>query len=124
MGSEEGIFEEVAATDAVPVADLSELYCRAADGDSNAVRTRVAEGSVMVEVAKTDESFPIFIADCLTMVGDHDGALEWLGRAVDWGFCNYRYLEEHNPFLRPLRGNPRFVQLIDRARQKQETFDA
>jgi tetratricopeptide (TPR) repeat protein len=118
------IFASVAATDAVPVADLSALYCRAADGDRNAVATQMYESAVMVEVAKTDETFPIFIANCLAMVGDEDGALEWLGRAIDWGFYNYRYLEEYNPFLEPLHGNPRFTQLIDMARQKQQAFDA
>ncbi len=118
------VFARVAATDAAPVADLSELYCRAADGDREAVTIRLSEKHVMVETAKTDELFPQFIADCLAMVGDEDGALEWLGLAIDWGFCNYRYLEEYNRFLRPLHGNPRFQQLIDRARQKQNAFDS
>jgi len=117
------VFASVAATDAVPVADLSELYCRASDGDRETVMTQMSEKDGMVEVAKTDESFPIFIANCLAMVGDEDGALEWLGRAIDWGFCNYRYLEEYNPFLKPLHGNARFKRLIDRARRQQEAFD-
>jgi tetratricopeptide (TPR) repeat protein len=117
-------FAGVAATDAVPVADLSELYCRAADGDRNAVMTQMSEKHVMVEVAKTDETFPIFIAGCLAMVGADDDALEWLDRAINWGFCNYRYLEEYNPFLKPLHSNPRFTPLIDKARQKQTAFDA
>ncbi len=73
------VFASVAATDTVPVADLSELYCRAADGDREAVMTQMSEKDGMVEVAKTDESFPIFIADCLAMVGEEDAALEWLG---------------------------------------------
>jgi serine/threonine-protein kinase len=123
LGEAKEVFASVAATDAVPVADLSELYCRAADGDSDAVVAQMSEKHVMVEVARTDETFPIFIANCLAMVGDEDGALEWLGRAVDWGFCNYRYLQEHNPFLKPLHGNPRFTQLIDKARQKQKAFE-
>ncbi len=86
--------------------------------------THLSESLVMVEVAKTDESFPIFIANCLVMVGEEDGALEWLGRAIDWGFYNYRYLEEYNPFLKPLHSNARFKHLIDRARKQQEAFDA
>jgi serine/threonine-protein kinase len=118
------LFARVAATDATPVADLSELYRRAARGDRDAVTAHLSEQHVMVETAKTDESFPIFIANCLVMVGDEDGALEWLGHAINWGFCNYRYLEEHNPFLKPLLGNPGFRQLIDRARQMQDAFDA
>jgi serine/threonine-protein kinase len=118
------LFQRVAATDAAPVADLSELYCQAADGDREAVAAHLSEKHVMVETAKTDESFPIFIANCLVMVGDENGALEWLGHAINWGFCNTRYLEEHNPFLKPLLGNPSFQQLIDKARQMHDAFDA
>ncbi len=117
-------FAEVAATDAVPLADLCELYCRSAEGDRQAVAKLIEERTVMVEAAMTDEWFPNFIANCLVLVGDEDGALEWLGRAIDWGFCNYRYLEEYNPFLKPLHENPRFRQLIDKARQKHEAFGA
>ncbi len=117
-------FARVAATDAAPVADLSELYLQAKDGDRGAVAALLDQSSVMVETARTDESFPIFIANCLTMVGDEGGALEWLGQAIDWGFCNDRYLTEHNPFLHPLRSDPRFEQLIGRARQMREAFDA
>ncbi len=58
------------------------------------------------------------------MVGDKDGALEWRGRAIDWGFYNYRYLEEYDPFLKPLHEDPRIEQLIDKARQKHAAFDA
>ncbi|MDH3456138.1 MAG: hypothetical protein OER90_04795, partial [Gemmatimonadota bacterium] len=118
------LFQRVAATGAAPVADLSELFIRAADGDREAVATHMSEKHVMVETAKTDESFPIFIANCLVMVGDENGALEWLGHAINWGFCNYRYLEENNPFLKPLFGNPSFQQLIDKARQMHDAFDA
>lgn len=117
------IFSDVAKTDAMPVADLSELYCTAAEGNLEAVNTLMSAKRVMVEVAKTDEMFPLFIANCLVMVGDEDGALEWLGRAIDWGFCNYRYLEEYDPFLRPLHSNPHFTQLMVKARQKQKAFD-
>ena len=118
------VFAEVAATDAVTISDLSELYCRSTEGDRDAVAKLIDEKARMVETAKTDEWFPNFIANCLVLVGDEDGALEWLGRAIDWGFCNYRYLEEYNPFLKPLHGDPRFQRLIDRARQKHEAFDA
>ena len=118
------VFAAVATTSAGAIADTSELYCRAAEGDRHAVVRLIDEKPSMVETAKTDEWYPNFIANCLTMVGDEDGALEWLGRAIDWGFCNYRYLGEYNPFLKPLHGNPRFRHLIDKARQKYDAFDA
>ena len=118
------IFARLAAGDTPMVADLSELYCRAADSDRDGVARLIEENTLMIESAKTDEWYPIIIADCLVMVGNEDSALEWLDRAVDWGFCNYRYLEEHDRFLKPLRGNPHFQQIIDKARQKHEAFDA
>ncbi len=117
-------FARVAATDAAPVADLSELYLRAADGDRDAVTALLSEKHVMVETAMTDESFPIFIANCLVMVGDETGAIEWLGHAVGWGFCNDRYLTEHDAFLTPLHDHPGFQQLIDRAQQMRDAVDA
>jgi hypothetical protein len=52
------------------------------------------------------------------------GAFEWIERSIDWGFCNYRYLEEYNPFFKPLHGNPRFQELVTKARRKHEAFDA
>ena len=116
------IFKEVSQTDAMPVADLSELYCAAAAGDLDAVHTLLSEKQMMVEVAKTDEMFPLFIADCLVLAGDMDSALEWLNRGVSWGFCNYVYLEEHTPLMKPLRDDPRFVELMAIAREKHENF--
>jgi tetratricopeptide (TPR) repeat protein len=117
------VFAQVADTDALLQAALSELYCRAADGDRRAVARQLEEKTFMVECAETDEWFPNFIANCLALVGDEDGAVYWLGRAIGFGFCNHRYLEEYNPFLKPLHGNPRFQKLIDKARQKHEAFD-
>jgi serine/threonine-protein kinase len=117
------LFGRVAATDAAPVADLSALYLQAADGQRDAVAALLVEKPVVVETARTDESFPIFIANCLAMVGDERGALEWIDQAIAWGFCNDRYLAEHSPFLRPLRGSPGFEQLIGKARQMRETLD-
>lgn len=46
------------------------------------------------------------------------------GHAISWGMSHYRFLAEHNRFLAPLRGNPRFEGLLDRAREKQRAFEA
>jgi tetratricopeptide (TPR) repeat protein len=118
------VFAKVSGTDVLVLADTSELYLRATEGDRDVVAKLIDEKTPMIETAMTDEWFPNFIATCLMLVGDEDGALEWLGRAIDWGFCNYRYLEEYNPFLKPRHGNPRFQRLIAKARKKHEAFDA
>jgi hypothetical protein len=83
----------------------------------------VDEFTLLQEAAKTDEYFPNFIAACLALVGDHDGALDWLERSVAWGFSNHRFLSEHSRLHAPLRGNPRFQTLVDRAREKERAFE-
>jgi len=115
-------FEQVAKTEAVPISDLSSLFCRALEGDRRLVQELLTANTRLQEAAKTDEWFPNFIAACLALVGDNDGALEWLERAIAWGFSNHRFLSEHSRFLVPLRGNPHFQTLMDRARQKQLDF--
>jgi serine/threonine protein kinase/tetratricopeptide (TPR) repeat protein len=116
-------FEQLAKAEAVPIADLSALFCRALEGDRNGVEEMLAANLRLQETAKTDEWFPNFIAACLAQVGDNNGALQWLERAVGWGFSNHRFLNEHCRFLAPLRGDPRFRDLIDRAREKERTFE-
>jgi tetratricopeptide (TPR) repeat protein len=118
------IFEQVAAADAGAFSDLSALYCLAADGDRDAVRKRLDANTEMQEAAKTDEWYPNFIAACLAKVGDHEGAIDWLERAVTWGFSNHRFLGEYSPFVVPLRGHPRFEALLERARAKERAFEA
>lgn len=58
------------------------------------------------------------------MVGDHEGAIDWLERAVQWGFCSHRFLGELSPFLAALRGLPRFEALMEVAREKERAYDA
>jgi hypothetical protein len=58
------------------------------------------------------------------LAGDQEAAVDWLEKGVDFGFSNYCYLETLNPLLRPLHGNPRFEELIQKAREKHEAFDA
>jgi hypothetical protein len=115
-------FEQVAKTKAVPISDLSSLFCRAMEGDRRRVQELLTENTRLQEAAKTDEWFPNFIAACLTHVGNNDGALEWLERAIAWGFSNHRFLSEHSRFLAPLRGDPRFEALMERAREKERAF--
>jgi TolB-like protein len=71
--------------------------------------------------ARRDLQYPWHIAVALTMLGDRDDAIEWLGLAVDNGFANYRFLEELDPFLEPLRTDERFKDLIRRTRVEAES---
>jgi len=112
-----------AAIDGGPISDLSELIHVALTSDKTALNEVLASKTTLQEIAKTDEWFPNSIASCLSCVGDFDGALEWLQRAVDWGFSNHRFLAEQNRFHTPLRGDPRFEALLEQARKQQEEFE-
>lgn len=57
------------------------------------------------------------------LLGDADGCLRDLERAVDSGFFNYPFML-HDAFLDPLRGAPRFQRILARARDKHQAFKA
>jgi tetratricopeptide (TPR) repeat protein len=116
-------FDKVIAADARPLSALSRLWRLAAGGDREGFRKALESDAQLLETARTDEWFPNFIAACLARLGDYAGAIEWLGRAVGWGFSNYRFLSELSPFLAPIRGDRRFQALLEDARRKQETLD-
>ncbi|MGB8959093.1 MAG: hypothetical protein WCC00_08810 [Candidatus Aminicenantales bacterium] len=116
-------FAKVIAADARPLSALSRLWRLAAGGDREGFLKALESDTQLIETARTDEWFPNFIAACHARLGDHAGAIEWLGRAVGWGFSNYRFLSEFSPFLAPIRGDRRFQALLDEARRKQEALD-
>ena len=116
-------FDKVIATDARPLSALSRLWRLAAGGDRDGFRKALESDTQLIETARTDEWFPNFIAACLARLGDHAGAIEWLERAVGWGFSNHRFLGELSPFLAPLRGDSRFQELLADARKKEKALD-
>ena len=74
-------------------------------------------------VAGRDITFSWLTATGFAILGDKDQALDWLETAVRLGFINYPYLARIDPFLEPLRGDPRFVRLIDKVRRAWEKFE-
>ena len=116
-------FDKVITADARPLSALSRLWRLAAGGDREGFLKALESDTQLIETARTDEWFPNFIAACFARLGDHAGAIEWLERAVGWGFSNHRFLGELSPFLAPIRGDRRFRALLDEARRKQEALD-
>jgi DNA-binding SARP family transcriptional activator/TolB-like protein/tetratricopeptide (TPR) repeat protein len=57
------------------------------------------------------------------MVGANDVAIDWLERAVGRGFINYPMLAEYDPFLKRLRGEPRFTRLLDEVKREWESLE-
>lgn len=116
-------FDKVIATDARPLSALSRLWRLAAGGDREGFLKALESDTQLIETARTDEWFPNFIAACHARLGDHAGAIEWLERAVGWGFSNHRFLGELSPFLAPLRGDSRFQELLENARRRKKALD-
>ncbi len=74
------------------------------------------------EQDKRDTEMSWYLMDCLAHVGEENDAMDWLETIIERGFCNHRFFSELDPFLAPLRGEVRFKELMERAREKQEAF--
>jgi TolB-like protein/thioredoxin-like negative regulator of GroEL len=73
--------------------------------------------------AMWDDIFSWWTADSLALVGERESALDFVERVVDFGFVNYPFLAETEPFLAGIRGEPRFGRIMERARRAWETFE-
>jgi hypothetical protein len=92
-------------------------------GDRDAMRAVLADTGTR-EALEIDNEFSWQVAAAFASVGDVDEALYWLSRAIEMGFINHRFFAEVDPFLANLRGNPRFEELMEQAREKQREVEA
>jgi non-specific serine/threonine protein kinase len=54
---------------------------------------------------------------------DDEQTLKWLEAAVNRGFVNYPFFNDHDPFLARLHGDPRFERLMQRVNAEWEEFE-
>ena len=76
----------------------------------------------MQEYAKGDKEMSLCIADCSVIMGKTDDALDWLSNSIERGLINDIFFSQFDPFLSTLKSNPRFMSLMERAREKQRMF--
>ena len=62
-------------------------------------------------------------AEAFAVAGAPERAANLLDRAVDMGFHPYWFLARYDPLLNSLRGHQRFIRLLERAKEKWETFE-
>jgi len=72
---------------------------------------------------QTDEFTPLLMAECYALIDEKDEAINWLEEVVKWGFINYPFLNEHDPFLENIRGEERFKKLMERVKHEWENFE-
>ena len=113
----EGFPSEVRET--VP-ARLAFFLARALEGHAGDAHAAVTEE--IQEVATAGDVFPRILAQGYAVAGMPDRALHWLAIAVDRGFINYPFLARHDPFLKGIRGEPRFQKLLETVRERWEKF--
>jgi eukaryotic-like serine/threonine-protein kinase len=73
--------------------------------------------------AKWDEIFAWWVADCFALVNEPEAAIDFIERAVEFGFINVPWLSKYEPFLANLRGEPRFDRLMERVRRAWRAFE-
>ena len=96
-------------------------YLIAGDRDSAARLLRMTElESTEREVTDAEGLFKI--AQAYAMLGDRAGALRGLARSIDGGFFCYPYFVRDPPFD-PIRQEPEFQHLLERARVRHEAFE-
>ncbi len=78
----------------------------------------------LIRAARRDETFSWMLAECLGRLGRKGEAMDWLENAVSFGFTNTRFLAESDALLAPLREEPRFQALMDRAEDMAQTVRA
>jgi non-specific serine/threonine protein kinase len=77
----------------------------------------------MLETSKLDTHYSWFIATGYALLDEKDGAIEWMGRAIDNGFLNYPFINEYDPFLKKYHSDPRFQELLQRLKSEWENFE-
>ncbi len=76
-----------------------------------------------LHAVKRDPQYSSFMVDFYALLGDKEKALDWLDNAVNRGFINYPYLNEYDPYLAGIRGEPRFKKLMERVKFEWERFE-
>ena len=89
--------------------------------DPEGVRCRLS--ATLEKTFRRDAGYSYHLAAVLALAGAREEALDWLENAVDRGFMNHTFLATQDPFLESLRGEPRFLDLVQRAREAWERFE-
>ena len=77
----------------------------------------------LLYTVKRDPQYSSFMADFYALLGDREKALDWLENAASRGFINYPYLNDYDPYLENIRGEPRFKKLMERVKYDWEHFE-
>jgi len=66
---------------------------------------------------------PCWLADCYSIIGENEKAIELLEYSTRRGFINFPFLNEYDPLLENIREDPRFKKLMERVKHEWENFE-
>ena len=73
--------------------------------------------------ARTDMLFSWHLAEIYALLGETEESVQWLRNAVDGGFLHPRFFSETDPFLEPIREEPKFHELMGHLEQRWAALD-
>jgi tetratricopeptide (TPR) repeat protein len=114
------LYEKVEAMQVPVFSDASRLARLALTGDREAALALLDTGALR-QIARTDEYFPIVLANSLARLGEIDEALAWLDQSISWTFVEPGF-HRFNPHLELARRDARFEVLMLKALERQRAF--
>lgn len=72
--------------------------------------------------AQQVEVFSRCLMEFYALLGETDKALDWLEKTVERGFINYPYLAQHAIYLKSIRREQRFHQILEKVKIKWKEF--
>ena len=106
-----------------PWSPVCSILKAALSHDRHAFHHSLAAADPILELARMDKEFSWWLTISFALMGETNETLRWLENAIELGFVNYRFWSEFDPFLAPLRTDPRFLALMDRARRQQRVLE-
>jgi non-specific serine/threonine protein kinase len=100
---------------------LGGIMSAALRGDAAAAEQRCTPG--FEEITAADPHYPWILAECWSLLGQHERAITWLEKAVDKGFLNYPMIGRWDPLLAGARSHAGFANLLQRTRELWEKFE-
>jgi len=118
------LFDECYTEDpATMTGRICRLYSFALRHEHDRARELLRSDLDVSPASHRDFAYALFLAENHTILGDSEGGLEWVERAVSLGNINFPFLNVHDVFLHPLRGDARFQRLMEEVKRRWETFE-
>ena len=70
-----------------------------------------------------DAELAWLVTDCYALLGNKKEALNWLEHSVDRGFLNHKFFYNYDPFIKNLKKEKRFEEIMDKAKRIFEEID-